>query len=100
LNFSSTLWRAAILGICSTLAISVATGFVFLIKDALWENLKGKHDIQGHALTQEKATTINGFDVREGTFTAEVRGQSVVYHNVYLLTDFQAIVRSVSPDDP
>jgi hypothetical protein len=31
LNFVSKLWRVAILGICSTLVISVATGLLFLI---------------------------------------------------------------------
>jgi len=31
LNFVSMLWRVAILGICSTLVISVATGLLFLI---------------------------------------------------------------------
>ena len=31
MNFVSKLWRVAILGICSTLIISVATGLVFLI---------------------------------------------------------------------
>lgn len=31
MNFVSKLWRVAILGICSTLVISVATGLVFLI---------------------------------------------------------------------
>jgi hypothetical protein len=89
-----------------------------LSSDELWQNLKGKHEIQGHVLMQEKASTKNGFEVREGTFRAEVRGQSMVYHNVFLLTDslwidlnlnaaegvyktylsdFQAIVASVRP---
>ena len=31
MNFLSKLWRVAILGICSTLIISVATGLLFLI---------------------------------------------------------------------
>ena len=31
MNFISNLWRVAILGICSTLIISVATGLLFLI---------------------------------------------------------------------
>ena len=31
MNFVSKLWRVAILGICSTLVISVATGLLFLI---------------------------------------------------------------------
>jgi len=31
LNFVNKLWRVAILGICSTLVISVATGLLFLI---------------------------------------------------------------------
>ena len=31
MNFISKLWRVAILGICSTLVISVATGLLFLI---------------------------------------------------------------------
>lgn len=31
MKFLSTLWRVAILGICSTLIISVATGLLFLI---------------------------------------------------------------------
>jgi hypothetical protein len=31
LNFVGKLWRVAILGICSTLVISVATGLLFLI---------------------------------------------------------------------
>ena len=31
MNFVSKLWRVAVLGICSTLVISVATGLLFLI---------------------------------------------------------------------
>ena len=30
---------------------------------------------------------MNGFEIREATYTAEVRGQSVAYHDLFLFQD-------------
>lgn len=75
-----------------------AFGRPALSNDDLWVNLKGKHEIQGHALVEEKSTTMNGFEVREGTFSAEVKGQTIVYHNVFLLTDMLWVDLNLNAD--
>lgn len=55
--------------------------------DFIWEQTKAKHEIQEQVLKGETARNANGFDLREAVYEAEVRGQNVIYHDVFLFRD-------------
>ena len=55
--------------------------------DFIWDQTKAKHEIQEQVLQEESTRSLNGFDVREAVYEAEVRGQSVTYHDVFLFRD-------------
>jgi hypothetical protein len=55
--------------------------------DDIWSGTQGKHEIQNQVLIEEKTTSMNGFEVREAVYEAEVRGQKVVYHDMFLFQD-------------
>jgi hypothetical protein len=48
---------------------------------------KGKHEAQGRTLISESSRTRNGFTVWEAVYEANLRGQEVVLHDVYLFSD-------------
>ncbi len=51
------------------------------------EGTKGKHEMQSHALLKESSRTQNGFTVWEATYEANLRGQEVIFHDVYFFSD-------------
>jgi len=51
------------------------------------EGTKGKHEAQRHTLTKESSRTQNNFTVWEAVYVATLRGQEVIFHDVYLFSD-------------
>lgn len=64
--------------------------------DVVWEQTKGKHKIQDQVLTQENSSMLNGFELREAIYQANVRDQDVMYHDVFLFTDDLQIEMSLN----
>jgi hypothetical protein len=51
------------------------------------EGTRGKHEVQGHSIIRESTKDKNGFTAWEAVYEANVRGDDVVFHDVFLYTD-------------
>lgn len=64
--------------------------------DVVWEQTKGKHKMQDQVLAQENSSVLNGFELREAVYKANVRDQDVVYHDIFLFNDNLQIEMSLN----